>query len=219
MATPPAYAKVKWPSQSFSPRRDPDPLWHDPAGCSGLASTHGPRGRRSSPSFRTPWPLVPPSYSASPLQGIWALGRHHCHGLHHSTAEGEKQQHWRWTVFTETTVWGTRHFCQLQLAQNHLNLRAEHLSCSCIPSMLLPAAGTKTWEQNMAARKKLFWNIQAHVLSWLHKINRGVRLTRPMQQQNLSPRAQDGSALNLSCQQHTLACWLPTEWLCNLKPP
>lgn len=162
-----------------------------------------------------PWFPLPtlhlPCRASELWEGITAMG--------YSTAEGEKQQHWRWTIFTETTVWGTRHFCQLQLAHNHLNLRAEHLSCSCIPSMLLPAVGTKTWEQNMAARKKLFWNIQAHVLSWFHKINRGVRLTHPMQQQNLSPRAQDGSALNLSCQQHTLACWLPTEWLCNLKPP
>lgn len=34
----------------------------------------------------------------------------------------------------------------------------------------------------------------------------GVRLTHPMQWQNMTPRAQDGSALNLICQQHTLAC-------------
>lgn len=118
-----------------------------------------PEIEKASPGFRTPWLSAPPSYSTSPLQGIWTVEKAP-EGCRRGRAAALKvnNSHRNNNVRNQTLQ-------PAAACSEPLNLRAEHLNCSCTPSMLLPTGGTKTWQQNTAARKKLFWNIQAHVLS------------------------------------------------------
>jgi len=66
--------------------------------------------------------------------------------------EGEQQQ----ATLTATTAQGTRHFSQQDLAQENLDLRAEHLSCTFPLATRLSARGTKTRERSTAVQKKHF---------------------------------------------------------------
>lgn len=135
-ATPPAYAEVKWPSQRFSPLRDPDLLQRGPYGCSDLAPAHGPRGggnlpqRQNAVSLGSPFLLRIPPHRAPQLQ---APPQHCKRG---TAAATQVDKHSQQQQLREP------HFYQLELAQN-LSPRAEHLSCTFPPSMLLSAGGTK----------------------------------------------------------------------------
>lgn len=158
-----------------------------------------PEVEEVSPSFGAPQASAPPSCSRFPLTG------QHGHREGSTTAlQREQGQQHRWTTDTHSNN-SSGNQTLLPAGADSKEPKPERTSpLHVYPIHVAFCSGDQNPRTEYSSKQEvvprcLYFIRVAQNQQW-------ARVTCPMQQQNPSPRAQERSALNLTCQQVTLDC-------------